>query len=175
MITFSDFNPRTHEECDKVIVCFNKHKHNFNPRTHEECDGGMLMQSVTSVIFQSTHSRGVRRWKVDNTDFEGDFNPRTHEECDDIFIRSTLLIAIFQSTHSRGVRLIDGKSMPVLLVFQSTHSRGVRLKVYNGWVLTVGISIHALTRSATLYHPLLHHRLHHFNPRTHEECDSLSL
>ena len=54
-----DFNPRTHEECDIIQPDISR-QNDFNPRTHEECD-----VSHTSVrylaVFQSTHSRGVRR------------------------------------------------------------------------------------------------------------------
>ena len=77
------FNPRTHEECDyngRLICYFTPC---FNPRTHEECDKRYnrlcsksdvsihaLTRSATYVLlctprhrhlFQSTHSRGVRR------------------------------------------------------------------------------------------------------------------
>ena len=57
------------------------------------------------------------------------FNPRTHEECDDIPVHVLTTLDKFQSTHSRGVR------HPV--------------QVASGHV--VGVSIHALTRSATVF------------------------
>ena len=32
------FNPRTHEECDSLLVISEGKQGRFNPRTHEECD-----------------------------------------------------------------------------------------------------------------------------------------
>ncbi len=80
------------------------------------------------TLFQSTHSRGVRqpprrmiRWTVG-------FNPRTHEECDLGWAIGGYNISRFQSTHSRGVRL---------------SRRSPRRCISR-------VSIHALTRSATI-------------------------
>ena len=36
----------------------------FNPRTHMECDVGKAMGVHPAVVFQSTHSHGVRQWKT---------------------------------------------------------------------------------------------------------------
>ena len=79
--------------------------------------------------FQSTHSRGVRRfWLVAN-----------------FTLRS------FQSTHSRGVRLL------VLLCLVLQHSFNPRtheecdLLVAHMYANIKRVSIHALTRSATFY------------------------
>ena len=36
--TDEDFNPRTHEGCDKLIDKVRQSVDNFNPRTHEGCD-----------------------------------------------------------------------------------------------------------------------------------------
>ena len=77
----------------------------FNPRTREECDRMYTDKHNLVVAFQSTHSRGVRRYYIDKdsirryisihalarsatTKFEPYreeeqyFNPRTREECD---------------------------------------------------------------------------------------------
>ena len=122
--------------------------------------------------FQSTHSRGVRRFvkailsAYSNISIHAltrsatslnivsllkslYFNPRTHEECD----------------------LISNVYRQVPISFQSTHSRGVRQGYLQYYSQTWPISIHALTRSATSYLIYLIHRQKHFNPRTHEECD----
>ena len=56
------------------------------------------------------------------------FNPRTHEECD----------------------LTWHRDVSVFCRFQSTHSRGVRPMVHEHGCIGAGISIHALTRSATV-------------------------
>ena len=55
-------------------------------------------------MFQSTHPRGVRRFRI---------CPKLHEQ-------------LFQSTHPRGVRPCDPNENRVQKMFQSTHPRGVR-------------------------------------------------
>ncbi len=78
------------------------------------------------------------------------FNPRTHEECDvevGCFISTK---KIFQSTHSRGVRLGAVFEHNDFKKFQSTHSRGVRRRNGTAYNASDIISIHALTRSATI-------------------------
>ena len=75
------FNSRTHVECDfQSDVCY-KLGIDFNSRTHVECDQYHQMKNV-DMIFQLTHSRGVRLASVQ--DFKNHFS--------------------FQLTHSRGVR-----------------------------------------------------------------------
>ena len=37
---------------------------NFNPRTHVECDDAEPVQEVDDYVFQSTHSRRVRRYHI---------------------------------------------------------------------------------------------------------------
>ena len=128
----------------------------FNPRTHEECDSSTISSPFLTYWFQSTHSRGVRqpaftRWSK---------TPK------------------FQSTHSRGVRLLTSSKSPFEMEFQSTHSRGVRqmIRLHHAHIhhvsihaltrsatistscqdISINVSIHALTRSATLYHDPLY-------------------
>ena len=55
-----NFNPRTREECDNSLHCPVFYCSNFNPRTREECDKIKKNLAFLLVIFQSTHSRGVR-------------------------------------------------------------------------------------------------------------------
>ncbi len=55
-----DFNPRTHKECDTVIDFTNYMDVYFNPRTHKECDAIFTSIFFTLLLFQSTHSQGVR-------------------------------------------------------------------------------------------------------------------
>src|SRR5699024_7798159 len=82
-----------------------------------------------------THEEGDDTAKLD-IKLQNDFNPRTHEECDIINLQSSTGGGKFQSTHSRGVRHFSC------------------CWCYGCWC----ISIHALTRSATLalffYHKL---------------------
>jgi len=77
----------------------------FNPRTHKECDNNPIAEAVSSRLFQSTHSQGVRPELLNNRGFRAAisihaltrsatyqqpydppslryFNPRTHKECD---------------------------------------------------------------------------------------------
>ena len=84
------FNPRTHEGCDKRQHDSKKHVFCFNPRTHEGCDlfipksdtflsvsihaptrGATYGECafVASVLFQSTHPRGVRQHILQNTEY----------------------------------------------------------------------------------------------------------
>ncbi len=83
-------------------------------------------------LFQSTHSRGVRRTSCESVRLVIYFNPRTHVECDCRQLRYQLLIIRFQSTHSRGVRPALFFVGVMISKFQSTHSRGVRLR--NLWM-----------------------------------------
>ena len=98
------------------------------------------------LMFQSTHSRGVRRALVSH------------------FL--LFLVSIHALTRSAT------SSLSIYLTyfkFQSTHSRGVRLCLAPS-CRSIRVSIHALTRSATQrYKQCL--IMPSFNPRTHEECD----
>ena len=100
------FNPRTHEECDRLKVIGqmdtvkfqSTHSRGVRPGEITITLNGVaisihaLTRSATcsgcrfkiqSVRFQSTHSRGVRRVPKGHPDLYGfNFNPRTHEECD---------------------------------------------------------------------------------------------
>ena len=192
---------------------------NFNPRTHEECDDTPCTTSRKRCLFQSTHSRGVRlisyRIPYDRETFQSTHSRgvrRVHRQ-------PRQKPGGFQSTHSRGVRQFEFEFCPKCGRFQSTHSRGVRLHnpittavsviYFNprtheecdfGQSVVLGrvkisihaltrsatirsgcnrtgwrISIHALTRSATELLSAMRKNIGDFNPRTHEECDSFAL
>ena len=166
------FNPRTHEECDLLTVNSLSTGCYFNPRTHEECDVIVcpysnitiaisihaLTKSATKpslsmlspCLFQSTHSRRVRRDRLSLFQYhDSHFNPRTHEECDQAFTCLCCRPVNFNPrTHEEcDVGLLDRDG--ITYVFQSTHSRGVRLDCLGGTVWPM-----------------------YFNPRTHEECDT---
>ena len=100
-------------------------------------------------MFQSTHSRGVRR---------------------DAFMlaNSGYKVSIHALTRSATV---DRPVCVMQPTFQSTHSRGVRHSPSRSILCLPTVSIHALTRSATCF--IVKHNLYKlcFNPRTHEECD----
>ena len=131
------------------------------------------MVSITGLTFQSTHSRGVRRHggrvprvdkKFQSTHSRGVRHYWSDEmlEPAEISIHAltrsatpSLLFLMcasvgFQSTHSRGVRPTPAFVSASLIVFQSTHSRGVRPAYKRQWIRRIPISIHALTRSATI-------------------------
>ena len=104
--------------------------------------------SHADLVFQSTHSRRVRQQHDALAEPAAGFNPRTHEECDLYLNCSVKKKRKFQSTHSRRVRLYG--------------SGADRRDLY--------VSIHALTKSATIYSSIFK-SIESFNPRTHEECD----
>ena len=146
-----DFNPRTHEECDFLDVVEDLAKLISIHALTKSATGPYYRRPLSLLSFQSTHSRRVRpapacSWKHNRVYF----NPRTHEECDYISLIIQNKIIIFQSTHSRRVRLKSMAIKRMSLAFQSTHSRRVRLKHSIQSQRVIAISIHALTKSATL-------------------------
>ena len=140
----SDFNPRTHVGCDRASLLPPPGNGYFNPRTHVGCDGhqGLLLPDAaisihaptwgaTSVVgylscptmlfqsthprgvrlamsapdlrlrvFQSTHPRGVRPHTPETSSSRRNFNPRTHVGCDPsrLEIRGSLWISIHAPT-----------------------------------------------------------------------------
>ena len=99
--------------------------------------------------FQSTHSRGVRRRYRPNRTSRSGFNPRTHEECDCNSLSLLVNFLLFQSTHSRGVRPFEQNctgSQRIVSIHALTRSATL-LQMFpsSNW----SVSIHALTRSAT--------------------------
>ena len=142
----------------------------FNPRTHEECDREIIFHGLIPQ-FQSTHSRGVRPILPPFDKLCSCFNPRTHEECDDGHRCALTYGCCFNPR---------------------THEECDNFYFFLGNAF--GVSIHALTRSATsisvresiklfLFQSTHSRGVRHikctgvnayrgFNPRTHEECDS---
>ena len=160
-------------ECDRSRNITYTFIPNFNPRTHMECDrsptawvSSFWLISIHALTWSATLKRTSVRTQVSY------FNPRTHMECD------PRILSHCTKTHE----------------FQSTHSHGVRPLTLTEMEQKLGISIHALTWSATVcrsfpsglrkifqsthshgvrpWHGLyLRIRKRHFNPRTHMECD----
>ena len=143
------FNPRTHKECDIYDIAYQVDAWNFNPRTHKECD--LPPTSLFTVFCISIHAltRSATGLLFCGPIKNLDFNPRTHKECDISSVWSTRLFHRFQSTHSQGVR-------PKIISAITSHFL---------------ISIHALTRSATIGGLTITCVTDYFNPRTHKECD----
>ena len=144
----------------------------FNPRTHEECDREPVSGTKKDLLFQSTHSRGVRlsnQKRNVNTETVSihaltrsatvemaqkelelaSFNPRTHEECDwtDLCERHTE--PCFNPRTHEECDIIRVLRINHIRLFQSTHSRGVRPILLRRHSRHYPVSIHALTRSAT--------------------------
>ena len=79
----SNFNPRTHEECDASYskpsnsdISFQS-THPWRVRPHK------WYNCLNSLLFQSTHPWRVRRYYRSGWNMPiNNFNPRTHEECD---------------------------------------------------------------------------------------------
>ena len=173
-----------------AAICFN-----FNPRTHEGCDLNRFMRISRTKPFQSTHPwrvRHYRKWPVlQGSGFQSTHPWRVRLLRDS----STFIEKKFQSTHPWRVR------QPAIChyrcwiaEFQSTHPWRVRLfydwdnddayvisihAPMKGATVAAGnnfiggnISIHAPMKGATWNDRPGNYRSHHFNPRTHEGCDS---
>ena len=108
----------------------------------------MVLIKRKLFMFQSTHSRGVRHNIACMAAIDACFNPRTHEECD---VRCTSFFARYASFNPRTHEECD-----IHATILSPKAR---------------VSIHALTRSATMDMDSQVSRYQSFNPRTHEECD----
>ena len=102
----------------------------FNPRAREERDDALLLYASGSDSFQPTRSRRAR--PVDRT------------EC-------KFCIA-FQPTRSRRARLMPLAITHRAAVFQPTRSRRARLVQRLPRGAVVGVSTHALAKSATHRH-----------------------
>ena len=127
-------------------------------------------------LFQSTHSRGVRPFLmsffVSRVCY---FNPRTHEECDKGPTRQTKERKNFNPrTHEDCDKHVDGRVGGSLNFNPRTHEE-CDADIYGSSNRLKVISIHALTRSATIISPLETYTKNNFNPRTHEECDPVLL
>ena len=88
---FSNFNPRTHKECDTWSPAVEDATTGFQSTPHKECD-----LSLFAFVARRTY-----------------FNPRTHKECDEIINPAYDWFNKFQSTHSQGVRLNGGSYLNV--------------------------------------------------------------
>ena len=101
--------------------------------------------------FQSTHPRGVRRRPSgQGPTTSACFNPRTRVGCDHWLHHMPIGSSRFQSTHPRGVRraIRTGISLSQTQ-FQTTHPRGVRLGRCNDCRAPGYVSIHAPAWGAT--------------------------
>ena len=124
-------------------------KNNFNPRSHEESDPVVIYTSVRSKRFQSTLSRRERQLKelglLSHLLFQSTLSRRERQaECSLIDVDTkisihaltkratstkrvlTSLLLLFQSTLSRRERQRGIKKSTLYLLFQSTLSRRER-------------------------------------------------
>ena len=143
----SDFNSRTHVECDALTEAKTLLQCDFNSRTHVECD--MLNYQAEIANYISTHAL---TWSATFHHIKGFiwiayFNSRTHVECDEYLGIYTSIKDI--STHALTWSATDSfYAIGGDCGFQLTHSRGVRPQPERR---------HCLCRN--------------FNSRTHVECD----
>src|SRR5579875_66672 len=168
----------------------------FNPRTHKECDQ-MRFFSFLQVVFQSTHSQGVRLLETASFSLTAGisihaltrsatsiirfndspilyFNPRTHKECDVLQLArfSNRVISIHALTRSATKLTNILRSNPNISIHALTRSATTVDQLIYG---EEEISIHALTRSATCDLHIFLFTYIDFNPRTHKECDAVGL
>ena len=189
-----NFNPRTREGCDFLILKQVNSRLNFNPRTREGCDLRPSRRGSRTSAFQSTHPRGVRqiigklRITIRIISIHAPARGATSscpwlDECVYISIHAPArgatglrqkplsLESSFQSTHPRGVRRRrDGAGDAWRKISIHAPARGATGHV-GRFQIVRAISIHAPARGATalcFYHPNL---CSHFNPRTREGCD----
>ena len=120
----------------------------FNPRPHTEGDRRSCSNRNVYCRFQSTPSHGGRRKPRNFCKLLRDFNPRPHTEGDNnLFAVSQPLFNFNPRPHTEG----DSKNCKYF------------------WYSL--ISIHALTRRATILFQILGKSFPYFNPRPHTEGD----
>ena len=127
------------------------HKH-FNPRTHGECDTITDINSISNLLFQSTHSRGVRHKKENST----------------IIIRNISIHALTGSATTKS-QFRKSKSAK----FQSTHSRGVRRRRFGFKTINQKDFNPRTHGECDQIECQVFKDEDYFNPRTHGECDKI--
>ena len=116
----SDFNPRTHEECDGCHAIKPSPLSHFNPRTHEECDNANWRNQTHTSISIHAPMKSATTHSVNGLTEITDFNPRTHEECDRYISWIDRQSRHFNPrTHEECDRC--GNRDFIVGVFQSTH------------------------------------------------------
>ena len=125
-----------------------------------------------TVMFQSTHLRGVRPCSDRTIPKEYTcFNPRTCEGCDQLARCVRIERYCFNPRTCEGCDLPGCNFNITVAKFQSTHLRGVRLGLRGSQQLSGDVSIHAPARGATCARATLCNSIRCFNPRTCEGCD----
>ena len=126
------------------------HFNHFNSRTHVECDPIAVVTINSHLPFQLTHSRGVRHHPQASTNYVNDFNSRTHVECDLSEISDASPVNHFNSrTHVECDINIFICSFQAVYFNSRTHVEcDITPTIF---VLSSGISTHALTWSATVF------------------------
>ena len=122
----------------------------FNPRTRVGCDKVGIDRTETVGRFQSTHPRGVRRWRAALPVSAVCFNPRTRVGCDGDGRNSYVHDGCFNPRTRVGCdkHTFTGFASP--FSFQSTHPRGVRhFKTHRAFHKII-VSIHAPAWGATI-------------------------
>ena len=150
---FSNFNPRTHKECDLNHCNTLRRTCYFNPRTHKECDEIINPAYDWFNKFQSTHSQGVR------------LNGGS-------YLNVNVDISIHALTKSATGFVLAIECLMLISIHALTKSATDYRQTSSGDCM---ISIHALTKSATHFQSHCLTAKKYFNPRTHKECDSVKM
>ena len=168
------FNPRTRVGCDPMsYIIVNAHN---TVSIHAPAWGATsrLVVAVSWSMFQSTHPRGVRRYRPGAARHDpGRFNPRTRVGCDLQGAVARHAQEVFQSTHPRGVRRDHISKSPRSMTV-SIHAPAWGATSFGGpaGARPGRVSIHAPAWGATSSHSSARRRLVGFNPRTRVGCDS---
>ena len=152
------FNPRPHAEGDELLFIRHRLVKSFNPRPHAEGDikhnffFGAKTVSIHALTRRATSVSCVTaskpRVSIHALTRRATFSKVVYRK-----------ITLFQSTPSRGGRLPIHQFSALIPKFQSTPSRGGRLDKLGLTPRSAAVSIHALTRRATLSFSVLQLRI----------------
>ena len=102
-LSYSSFNPHTHEGCDNLLKTIKPPTLGFNPHTHEGCDSNLIIECVMTYSF----------------------NPHTHEGCDNVWSPWTPYSTVSIHTPTKGVTYLVFNFNVNLYVSIHTPTKGV--------------------------------------------------
>ena len=144
---------------------------NFNPRTHKECDEIINPAYDWFNKFQSTHSQGVRLNGGSYLNVNVDISIHALTKSATPLTSQNLLaisISIHALTKSATGFVLAIECLMLISIHAPTKSATDYRQTSSGDCM---ISIHALTKSATHFQSHCLTAKKYFNPRTHKECD----
>ena len=171
----SNFNPRSREGSDSLLAFSAAFSSYFNPRSREGSDRANIGSNTRRTEFQSTLPRGERRlanvWRWRSVRY---FNPRSREGSDhgQLHCGSTEDISIHAPARGATTPLYGVENYHVISIH--APARGATISCAEPFRIKI-ISIHAPARGATdcCFYTL--DNLRHFNPRSREGSDLLSI